>query len=143
MHRVVDASIAAKWFFAEEFVDEAGLLLTGHDDLIAPEIMPLELARVVLKKVRRGEMEAAEARRPIATTIDAIVQLHSVQPFLATAMELGLAHQRDPFDMVYVALAIRERSTLVTADRVLYDAMLPLYPEAMVWVGDLPRILES
>jgi predicted nucleic acid-binding protein len=51
-----------------------------------------------------------------------------------------LAHQyiRSVYDALYVALALQEGCQLVTADGRLYNALRPVLPDTMLWVGDLP-----
>jgi predicted nucleic acid-binding protein len=44
---------------------------------------------------------------------------------------------RSAYDSLYVALALDERCQLVTADRRLYDATSPIYPDTMLWIEDL------
>lgn len=141
--RVVDASIVAKWFIPETYFREARLLRTSGDTLIAPDLLAIELARFLLKKVRRAEMTEEQARRPLAAELDETVRLYPMLAVLNDAVDIGFRFNRDPFDAVYVALALEERCTFVTADRVLYDALLRPYPDTMVWVGDLPRLLAS
>jgi predicted nucleic acid-binding protein len=141
--RVVDASIVAKWFIPEIHFREARLLRTSGDSLLAPDLMAVELARLLLKKVRRGEMTEAQARRPLAANLDKTVRFYPMLSVLNEAVEISFRFQRDPFDAVYVALALQEQCTFVTADRVLYDALAGAYSGSMVWVGDLPRLLDA
>lgn len=141
--RVVDASVVAKWIIPEEHSEEARLLRSRHERLIAPDILPLEMGRVLLKKHRRGELTVGELRQPLVAALSGTIRFHRMLGLLAVAMEIEIEYQRDPFDAVYVALALRERCTLVTADRVLYDAMSGPFPETMVWVGDLPSMFGS
>jgi predicted nucleic acid-binding protein len=137
---VVDASVAAKWIVVEEFYAEARLLPSPSADLIAPDVMPLELSRVMLKKVRRGELSEASARLPIVAGLQ-FMTFHPSLNLLARAIDISLQHQRDPFDGLYIALALQERCPLVTADRILYDALVSAYPDTLIWVGDLPNHL--
>ena len=137
MTYVVDASVAAKWFLAEEYAHEALLLAEHGSRLIAPDVMPVEIARVILKKVRRGEIDETKARLPLITMMGRAVFYHSSLPLLAHAIDISLQHQRDPFDGLYIALALQERCPLVTADRILYDALVGAYPDTLIWVGDL------
>jgi predicted nucleic acid-binding protein len=52
------------------------------------------------------------------------------------ALELSLAFRRPAYDCFYVALAIRDGSTLVTADRALVNALGPATGRVM-HLGDL------
>lgn len=74
--RVVDASITVKWFIPEEHSEEALLLRGSGDRLIAPDILVLELARVLLKKYRRGGVPESDIRQPIVETLNEVVEFH-------------------------------------------------------------------
>ncbi len=139
--RVVDASIVAKWFIPETHFHEARLLRMSGDSLVAPDLLTVELARFLLKKVRRGEMTEEQARRPLDAGLDKTVRFYAMLAVLDDAVNISFRFNRDPFDALYVALALRERCTFVTADRVLYDALIDALPDTMVWVGDLPALL--
>ncbi len=51
---VVDASVAAKWFIAEDNADEALMLLDRPFDLHAPDLLYLEIDNILCKLIRRG-----------------------------------------------------------------------------------------
>ncbi len=44
---------------------------------------------------------------------------------------------RSIYDSLYVALALRERCKLVTADRRLYNALSLAFSDTMLWVEDI------
>jgi len=61
MNLVVDASVAVKWLFEEPDSERAEALLAsaGEDGLklVAPTILPAEVANALWKRMRRGDMD--------------------------------------------------------------------------------------
>jgi predicted nucleic acid-binding protein len=62
---VVDASVAIKWYAPEIYEQEATKLLHGNHAFHAPELIYPEFSNILWKKVRRGEIIAAEGQRII------------------------------------------------------------------------------
>ena len=63
MKRVVDASVACKWFFEEDLSAEAQALAATRYVLLAPDLIIAECANVAWRRVRDGQiaLEQAEA----------------------------------------------------------------------------------
>lgn len=113
---VVDASVALKWVFDEEYADEAMALQEGPDVPIAPVLMLSEAGNALWKRVRRGEMQPDEAATMFdglkAIPVGYVYEEHLVEPALRLAMTLD----HPIYDCLYLALAIRENTLLATAD---------------------------
>src|SRR5438874_10031464 len=60
---VVDASVAAKWFLAEEDTPHANALLDGTRKLIAPALIRVEVHAAITRRFRNGEAPEAEVRQ--------------------------------------------------------------------------------
>ncbi len=58
---VVDASVVAAAFFAEQHAVAARALLAGQDTLYVPDFIFVEVASVVWKRHRQRQINAAEA----------------------------------------------------------------------------------
>ncbi len=117
MTLVVDASVALKWFVSEPGTEAAAALLAGSEPLIAPQLVVGEICNATWKLWRRGAVAALQARRiahRIARTYDRLVPLPGLAPRSA-AIALDLDHPA--YDCFYLALAERERTVVVTADR--------------------------
>ncbi|OHC81211.1 MAG: hypothetical protein A3G73_01560 [Rhodospirillales bacterium RIFCSPLOWO2_12_FULL_67_15] len=56
---VVDASVAAMWFLPEPHSESAALLLDAKCELIAPDLMRLEVANALAQAARAGRSELA------------------------------------------------------------------------------------
>lgn len=114
---VVDASVAAKWFFPEDGSTEARSLLNDLDGIGAPDIVIPETCNLAWKKHRLGQapnlyVELVALRLPGLFT--------DVLPssFLADrAVEIALILNHPAYDCFYIAAAERKKAPLLTADK--------------------------
>jgi predicted nucleic acid-binding protein len=136
-HLVVDTSVAAKWFLDEPHYEEALRLLESDVDLHAPAFLDIELAHILGKWVRRGQMVADEARSIHAAFEDFPLVRHETALLQDTAFELALAHGRGVYDSLFVALAALLDTRVVTADRRLVEGFRGTRLEhRLLWIGD-------
>jgi predicted nucleic acid-binding protein len=120
---IVDSSVVAKWFLPEEHSDEARALLTGAVELIAPDLMPIEVASVAWKRVQRGELTAEEATALVHDLVTLPVRIEPSDNLIESALELALVTKRTVYDCLYVALAVAHDCEFVTADERLVNAL--------------------
>ena len=123
MALVVDASVAVKWLVVEDGSDVARDLLDDGDDLHAPRLLVSEVANAVWRKVRLGQVDRRSAGQLIATMSDTPVRWHADETVGADAIRLAIAHDRPVYDFMYIALAQRLGTRVVTADRRLANAL--------------------
>ena len=116
MSWVVDASVAVKWVVPETLSAEADRLLGSEQPLLAPDLLLIEAANVLWKKIHRKELSAAEAGRALDVLSVSGVLLCPTQPLLGRALVMAQRLQHPVYDCVYLALSEREQATLVTAD---------------------------
>jgi predicted nucleic acid-binding protein len=114
---VVDASVAAKWFFPEQHSQAALKLLSGRNRLIAPDLLAAEFGNLTWKRVRRRELTLEDAAKLIQDFLRLPVELISSSPLLPSALDLAIETSRTVYDCLYLALAINQEATLVTADK--------------------------
>jgi predicted nucleic acid-binding protein len=118
---VVDASVAIKWF-VDEPGSEWAVLLLDHP-LAAPDLLGAELANVLWKKVRRGELGVEEAEL-IAAAVDASdIAFHTTRGSVGRATAIACALDHPAYDGFYLDLAERLGLPLVTADARLVDRL--------------------
>lgn len=129
---VVDASVAAKWFFPEQHARAALRLLDGKHRLLAPELIRGEFGNIAWKNHRRGLITADEAAEIMHQFLLLPLEICHSDPLIASAVELATATNRTVYDSLYVALAIDRKAVFVTADLELGDAAGT--------VADLPAI---
>jgi predicted nucleic acid-binding protein len=117
MKVVVDASVACKWFIEETGSGAARALLSDETaDLLAPEWIVAEVYNTAWKKVRRREI-GREQCTSIAIGLPMVVtELIATRSLAARALEIALELDHPVYDCIYLALAEREDTHVVTAD---------------------------
>jgi predicted nucleic acid-binding protein len=117
---VVDASVAVKWFFPEPGAEASRELLSSGEGLAGPALLRVEVTAAITRKVRLHEIQAAEAKRAIGlwfrAIADGVVALMPDEVDLPKAVELALQVRHPLQDCLYLALAERLGTFLVTAD---------------------------
>ena len=117
---VVDASVAVKWVVRESGSDQARSLSSARLD--APDLLLIECANILWKKVRIGDLTRREASSCLTLLLSGPLILTDSVGLLASALELSCELQHPVYDCVYLALAIQRDVPLLTADRRLVSA---------------------
>jgi predicted nucleic acid-binding protein len=136
---VVDASVAAQWYFPEEHTETAeSLLEIAKIELVAPDLLTVEIAALLHERVRRGEVDPGTAERILEALDKDPVDLKPAGDLARQALTLMLREGLGLHDAFYLALAMQAGCPLVTADRHLVDLLRggPL-ARHVVWIGDL------
>ena len=130
---VVDASAALKLVVDEDGSDRVRELLLGPDTFIAPDFQALECCNVLATRVRRDMMSAADARASLDVLNRAPITRVPSPPHFAEAHRLAVELSRSAYDCLYLAVALAENATLVTADRRFAEAVQrePAYVSAI------------
>lgn len=137
---IVDASVAAKWFFEEKYSDESLLLLGNPYELHAPEFFFLEIDSILCKRTRRRELSELEAFE-IHDEIRSIpFQSYHTLDLQERTFEMALETGQSIYDCVYLALAESLEGCMVTADRKFFLALQgsPL-EDYILWIEDLAK----
>jgi len=134
---VLDASVVVKWFLDEED-SEAARSLRGADLAVsAPHLLFLEVANVFWKHVRKGALEAVTGSDVLSALGEAPIEWHEDASLFKEAYLLATELGRSVYDSSYLALAVRQDSVLVTADRKFYDAVrASRLASRIVWIKD-------
>ena len=142
MKLVVDASVVIPCFVPERFSTAARTWLDAADTLLAPELLSLECANALWKKVRRKEITVTDARDALEHVLGGFIKLHSSSALARGALRWGCALDHPAYDCAYLALAETEQAELLTADRELVQRLLASGSSVHAhWVGDtLPRL---
>ena len=110
---VVDCSCLAGFVFGEDWSEQARQQLDGRR-LHAPHLLPIEIASVAVKKMRRGESHASEALTE-ASMLE--IELHPIHaPAVA---ELAMRYGLSAYDASYLWLAADLKCPLATFDEQL------------------------
>jgi predicted nucleic acid-binding protein len=113
---VVDASVAIKWALEEEGSEAARRLLT-EESLVAPDFLILESANVLWTAVRRGKLTREQAIAALAGLQSLPVQFLAIGDCGSTAQTLAFELDHPVYDCLYLAMALAQRTILITADR--------------------------
>ncbi|MBS0279302.1 MAG: type II toxin-antitoxin system VapC family toxin [Proteobacteria bacterium] len=111
---VVDASVALKWVLPEKGTRDADALLSQA--LIAPSFWLAECANALWKNVRIGKISAANASSLFQKLRRAPVAGMATDDDTAMALDLAIRLGHPIYDCLYLALALREDTYVVTAD---------------------------
>ena len=114
MSVVIDASVALKWVLDEAGREAADALL--EEELIAPSLWLLEAANALWRRTQRGEISGDEARERLAELFNAPVTTATIEDDLPAAADLANVLGHPVYDCLYLAMAIRENTYVVTAD---------------------------
>ena len=137
---IIDASVAAKWFFQEEHSDAALTLLGNPFELKAPDFLYLELESLLCKRTRRKEISIAEALEMDDEIRSMPISSYPTAELRDRAFELALEEKSSVYDCLYLALAEALDGKMVTADDKFFRAFAssPL-SDRMLWVEDLKQ----
>lgn len=113
---VVDASMAVQWFANEPGSETATRLLEAPAELLAPDHMSGEAANAWWKKVRRGEMGAADLDEAVVGLLAIGIAWVPTAELLPQASRLAVEIGHPVYDCLYLALAAERGARLATAD---------------------------
>lgn len=112
---VVDASVALKWVMPEE-QSAAAMALRSSVELIAPVIWITEAANGLWKYVARRELDLSEAQQRLSRLRSAPVAANAIDDDIEDALRLATELSHPVYDCLYLALALRRNTYVVTAD---------------------------
>lgn len=138
---MIDASVVIKWFVPEVHGDAARRWLDSPHEYVAPDLLFPEAGNAIWKKVRRGELTVEEGRRLAVDLSSVAVESISMRDLLPDAHALALSSGLTVYDAMYVTLAVRLKTQVITADDRLTRA-LAAYPMAAGYVRGVEDFAE-
>ena len=115
MSLVVDASVALRWFIEAPGSDAAIPLLGGAEPLIGPDLVIPELVTAAWKLVQAGEITPEHGERIASAAPSSFAALIGAPVLASRAYALARDLDHPVYDCLYLALAERENSRVVTA----------------------------
>lgn len=125
MPYVLDASVAAAWFFPDEddaIADEA-IARLASDVALVPTLFWFEIRNLLVVGERRGRIVPADSAL-FLTRLDALPIEADQTPMSGDALSLARSHGLSVYDAAYLELARRRAIALATLDRRLSTAAL-------------------
>jgi predicted nucleic acid-binding protein len=117
---VLDASVAAKWYVRENDSERAQALIDRGLLFAAPDIFFAEVANALRKQHREdGQLDAASVRLAVDDLLRVGVESVSSSILLQRATEISLTLNHPVYDCLYLCLAERRNTVVVTADKKL------------------------
>lgn len=111
---IVDASVAVKWLIDEPGSKAADTLLAGSG-LASVDLLFAEVANTLWKTWRRGDF--VQMPEGLATLPSCFEQITPCAELAVAATHLAIELDHPAYDCFYLAMAIANNTTLVTADR--------------------------
>jgi predicted nucleic acid-binding protein len=111
---VIDASVAIKWVI-NELQSEAAVRLLDRG-LLAPDLLCVEYANILWKKVTRGELAPDEADAAAQSLEGAEIEFVASRPYLAAATRIAVELDHPAYDCLYLAVAEDADVPMVSAD---------------------------
>ena len=121
MSVVVDASLAATWFFEDESTPDTESVAEQvvSDGGLVPQLFSLEIANVFLLSERKGRLPAGHVD-PYLDRLEQMelqVDLETAEQLRSTTIELARVERLTVYDATYLELALRKQLPLATLDR--------------------------
>lgn len=146
---VIDASVSLKWVIPEPYAEEAARVRAaqgaGTVNLHVPELWVVEVGNALWARTRRTnslELTRNEAARALAALVAAGLRRHDHSQLATLAFALACDAGITMYDATYLALAVREKSPLITADeRLVADAREAGLGEYVIALGDVDDAL--
>src|SRR6266508_2650830 len=90
--------------------------LDASHDYVAPDLLFPEVGNVVWKKVRRKELEETEGRQLVTDLAQVAVETVATRSLLQDALAVALTTGITVYDAMYLTLAVRLETEVVTGD---------------------------
>ena len=113
---VVDASLVVKWFVPEVHSEAARRWLDASHDYIAPDLVFPESGNAIWKKIRRRELSKDEGQQLVGDISVVGVEAVSMRALLPDAHALAVATGVTVYDAMYLTLAVRLETQVITGD---------------------------
>jgi predicted nucleic acid-binding protein len=115
---VIDANVAVRWFVHGPGSIQAAAWM-ARTDLIAPELLMAEAGNAFWLYIRHKHLTIEEAQAVLQRLPRYFERLVPSHELVTDALALADANSHAVFDCLYIALARREATRVVTLDRAL------------------------
>lgn len=135
---VVDSSVAVKWFVIEPYSTQAISILEEYGKgtlaFLAPDLIYSEFGNIIWKKHTFQGLNLTDGQTIIRAFCTLSIATTPAVDLLNDAYILAAVHRRTVYDMLYLALSIRENCSFVTADEKLANTVKAHFHN-IIWLG--------
>jgi len=117
----IDASVAVKWFIDEPRRDQARDVLVRDFDLVAPDLILVEVANALRNKVRNGLADMSLMQSALTKLPGMFDRLIGARETLDEAFEMACKINHPVSDCVYLACAKMTGAALLTDDATVFQ----------------------
>jgi predicted nucleic acid-binding protein len=137
---VVDASVALKWFLADEDNSQSALLLLDKYvsfelEIVSPTLLEYEVLNGLHIARKRGRLVQEKLILAIEGFVGLGIEQRSMSSIYPKVMHFSEAYSLSVYDASYLAVADEERIEFITADLVLFNRVKNGL-KWMTWLGD-------
>lgn len=115
----VDASVAVMWFLPQRHSDRAAVYLSPEYQLVAPDLIVLEVSSVLLKAARRKEITVAQSKEVLVSFLPGTLRILPAAQHAEEAFTIAERHGGSVYDAVYISVARSLGAPVLTNDRQL------------------------
>ena len=113
---VIDASVAAQWLLPEPNSREALTLIARGVERIVPDLLHAEIGNILWKRTRSGDLSREQAEEALRKLGSIPLTICPVAEIMDLSLSIATEYDRSFYDSAHIALAVRERAVLLTAD---------------------------
>ncbi len=128
LHCVLDASVCIKHFIPDPFSHKVDTLLTHlahpQTDIYVPDLFYIEMANILWKYFRAGQITDSKIRNDLATLKAFDLRITSTAELMEEAISIAILYDISAYDASYVALSQRVQAPLLTLDNKLLKALV-------------------
>lgn len=140
---VVDASIAVKWAFKEEYSEIAEKLLYSGIKLVAPDLLLMEVSNTIWKKCRRNEIISSEIERILQSITSVFDEIRPSGSLFPRPLILSTLIDQPVYDCVYLSMAELYQIKVLTADQRFFSRVRnSSFADIITWIED-PIVMQN
>jgi len=137
---VIDASVALKWYLADEEYSQKALgildkYVSNEIDILAPSLLEYEVINGLIIAKKRGRIQDEKILAATEGFIDLELKLKNLSLYHPKLIHYCKVYNRSAYDASYLAIAYEESIPLVTADKELYNVVKKDL-KWVNWLGD-------
>jgi len=137
---VIDASVVLKWYLFDENFGIKALRLLGEYvsnelDILAPSLLEYEVMNGLMIAQKRKRMKEEKILAAVEGFANLGINLKSLSHLYPQVIHYCKTYNRSVYDASYMALALDEGISLITADEGLFNAIKKEL-KWVKWLGD-------